>query len=117
MPLYALALRESGGEIPAAVTYGKINIRKTGFDGLAENGELIRGCQSLAKKSLPESWEETLQEWQTRLEALGREIATGRADVIFYTNEAVRYGTDLLPLNRWPDLERLSNHLPEGDPS
>ena len=39
------------------------------------------------------------------------EIHNGDAEVGFYSREAINYGGELVPLNRWPDQERLSGHF------
>lgn len=110
LPLYALAMKASTGETPAVVCYARINLRKMGFDGLAEQSDLLQNCRELASIGLPETWDETLAAWHSSLEQIAVEIQQGCAEVAFYSGDAFRYGSDLIPLNRWPDLVRLDRY-------
>ena len=103
LPLYALAAEET----PGAIAYALISRRQLAIDGLADSDRLLPGCVTLAAKGLPESWPETIALWRRGLEDLAAELRAGRADVTFYSRDALTWGGHLEPLNRLPGLERL----------
>lgn len=104
LALYALALDET----PAAVTYATIHRKKTGFDGIATTENILPGCKSLAALGLPEDWPGTIALWRQKLNSLVTELRNGRADVTFYSRDALNYSIWLEPLNRIAGREDLA---------
>ena len=86
LPLYALAVRETGEADVSAVAFARVRAGDMGFGGIGRDGGLLPGVvrieQSKARRAAGyDSWESLLGGWQRELEALGREFARGEARV------------------------------------
>ncbi|MFA5549520.1 MAG: PD-(D/E)XK nuclease family protein [Porticoccaceae bacterium] len=110
LALYALAATDG----LAALGYGQINARTTGFSGLARDGNLLPGARGLAELGLPDTWQDTLNEWRNKLIELKNEICNGDAPLVFHSREAATYGGDFAPLNRWQGWERIARLKARG---
>lgn len=105
LPLYALALPEH----VAALCFGQIStLKSVTAKGVSDTPEIIPGIQALEKIGF-ESWEDALDTWREQLETLASEFIEGRADILFYTDRAMRYQAHLYPLNRWPEITQRMN--------
>ena len=104
LPLYALALPEQVG----ALCFGQISAAKDVVaKGVSDTPELIPGLQALTKINF-EGWEDCLEVWREQLETLAEEFLDGQAEIVFYTQTALRYQSHLHPLNRWPEIVQRS---------
>jgi len=100
LPLYGLAISQIFNQLPSALAYGVINPNIIGFKGISSSTDILPSCKGLADLDLPEDWQQTLDIWQKSAEGIVEEFKSGHAALNFYSQNALNYSVDLLPLNR-----------------
>lgn len=104
LPLYLLC-----SETPAsAICFALINPSEPLFTGYSETDGLLAGvAPPKGKKNEPESWQALMDHWQQAAATLTGEFKAGYAAVSFHGDYALRYQTELEPLNRVAERQQL----------
>ena len=110
LPLYASIVLARPDQPPvAAVAFAKVRVGECLFKGLAAESHLLPGVGGLRPpRAEPDEseeltgldpWQQLLDQWKSRLEAIAEEIHQGEAAVRFEDSADLRY-CDVLPLLR-----------------
>ncbi len=109
VPLYAAL----AGEDVSAVAFGKVQLDKPAFAGVAQDSDMLPGIygigedrQKLFPPAVYPSWQSVVQHWATRIEAIAQEIKDGVAPVLFAAEKELQY-CEVLPLLRLPEYRQM----------
>lgn len=105
LPLYAVCYNAD----IHALMFVEVNARQVRPIGLGDLTESHDGITpiSQAKQDLPEDWQQTCEHWDKTLTQLTEDFLQGEALATFKSQQAMRYYTDILPLTRHAEQQRL----------
>ena len=107
--LYALATElETSEQSLAALAFAQVSAGKgVALKGVTNQTDLAPGLSDLEASGLEKNWALTLDLWRERLTSLAEEFCAGNAEMAFYSQTAARYQSQLLPLNRWLEINPI----------
>jgi probable DNA repair protein len=101
LPLYAISYDQH----VCGIAFIQISIHDQIIKGYSSIADLFKPTKS--RNRLPASWEEALEEWQTTISALIKQIKTGDCRIDFRDNEAIRYSQELVSINRYHEAKAI----------
>ncbi len=114
LPIYACG---AGAENLAGVAIGQLRRGDCSLKGVVQDEDLLlktaafEGSRLAVRHGLA-GWEDLLDRWRVRLEALGREFADGEASVLPISAQKACRSCDLAPLCR---IDEAESAPPEGE--
>ena len=112
MPLYLLTQQSP----VSGIAFAQINVKARALKGL-HNGDCTvnnaKGFQAIGdnKLGLPPTWEDAKKHWEQSIEELLLRFANGDTPIELKNTNG--FNQDLLPLNRFNELNRLQDYLKE----
>ena len=112
MPLYLLTQQSP----VSGIAFAQINVKARALKGL-HNGDCTvnnaKGFQAIGdnKLGLPPTWEDAKKHWEQSIEELFMSFANGDTPIELKNTNG--FNQDLLPLNRFNELNRLQDYLKE----